>query len=223
MGWKCSDEGVYYKSELREEIRKGEFRPNEKEYVWENHIDYTYGRSFAKLYAAIQGDNNVKQYKKLLKKWDNSEIFKLNLYPIAFDSTDETLWQQYGLDKTTGLDEKHLFQTWCFMNRFPAFANLRKNHPPKLIIGTGVSYLRDFLVCFGGDDKNSALIRYGDIKPVSKTNKQNMRRYYWVKIDNRTTLVVIPFFSGSYGLNSDYLLQEMGNRIREILKPDSIE
>ncbi|SMN11741.1 hypothetical protein SPBRAN_2035 [uncultured Candidatus Thioglobus sp.] len=32
-----------------------------------------------------------------------------------------------------------------------------------------------------------------------------------------TLLVIIPFFSGSYGLNSDYLLQKTGEFIKEKL------
>lgn len=207
-------EGVYYKTKLPKEIEKGKFIPKEKNYIWKDHITYAYGRSFAKLYAAIHGER-VADYKHLIEnKWKGTEILKLNLYPIAFDSTDEKLWHDNRLGDITGFDEKHLFQTWCFMNRFPAFSRLREQKKPKLIICTGISYLRDFFVCFGGNQNNSGLIKSGDIVPISKTNSQNKRRYYWVNIDEYTTLIVIPFFSGIYGLNSDYLLQKMGCRIQ---------
>jgi len=142
----------------------------------------------------------------------------LNLYPIAFDSTDENLWKKYKLDEKTGFDEKYLLQTWCFLNRFPVFSELRKEKSPRLIIGAGISYLKDFIMCFGWDQMTCGNIKYGDIEPRSEGNKSKKRRYYWIKLDSYTTLVVVPFFSGPNGLNSDYLLQEMGNRISGILK-----
>jgi len=210
------DDGAYYETHLPREIGQGKFTPKDN-YKWENHIDYTYGRSFAKLYAAIQGED-INKYKELaLHKWGDDEVLKLNLYPIAFDSTTDELWHKYQLDELTGFDEKHLFQTWCLMNRFPAFANLRKEHNPRVIICTGVSYLRDFFMCFGGGQEESGLIRYAEIEPLSKNNRKKKRRYYWVKLSNETTLVVIPFFSGSNGLNSNYLLNEMGNIIKEFI------
>lgn len=209
------NEGIYYRRQLREEIESGKVDTEESRFDWPESITYPYGRSFAKLYAAIDGED-VRDYKELVSdRWDGSELFKLNLYPIAFDSTDETLWRKYELDSITGFDEKHLFQTWCFLNRFPAFSRLRSDKKPKLIICTGVSYLRDFFMCFFGSNQDCGdLIKYGEIEPASENNNKK-RRYYWVTI-NQTTLVVIPFFSGSYGLNSNHLLQQMGNRIREL-------
>ena len=108
------------------------------------------------------------------------------------------------------------FQTWCFINRFPYFSELRKEKHPKLIVCTGVSYLRDFFIFFGGNSENSATIQYEDVSPSPGSKIENKRRFYWVHLDHSTTLFVIPFFSGSYGLNSDYLLQKTGDRIREI-------
>jgi hypothetical protein len=209
------EDGIYYREHLPLEIEKGKVILEQKLFDWDKSITYPYGWSFAKLYAAIQGEN-VNNYKNLinLKKWDGSELFKLNLYPIAFDSTDKSLWQKYKLKEITGFDEKQLFQTWCFMNRFPAFSELRKKVRPKLIVCTGVSYLRDFFMCFGGNQKNSGCIQYGEIEPPINNKNNNKRRFYWVKIDDYSTLVIIPFFSGIYGLNSNHLLQEMGDRIR---------
>lgn len=208
----------YYSKELPEEIKNGTYKPEQNHYDWKDSITgrSPFGRSFAKLYSAIDGEN-VENYSKFVsQKWDGSEIFKLNLYPIAFDSTDTVLWHKYKLKEITGFDEKHLFQTWCFINRFPYFSKLRKEKRPKLIVCTGVSYLQDFFICFGGNSKNSAMMQYEDIQPSPDSKVQNKRRFYWIRLDNHTTLVVIPFFSGSYGLNSDFLLQTIGDRIRHI-------
>jgi hypothetical protein len=211
-------EGKYYKEELPKEIANGKvYYDEDQPYDWKYHTSHRYGISFAKLYAAIKG-KKVEEYKNLVEStWEGYEIFKLNLYPIAFDSTDENLWQKYKLDTITGFDEKYIFQTWCFVNRFPYFSDLRRKHKPKLIIGTGISFLRDFFICFGGNKKTQTRIQYDEIEPDLSAKVSKKRRFYWVNIDEHSTLVVIPFFSGSYGLNSNHLLQEMGNRIRAIV------
>ena len=206
------ENGKYYKEELKNEISKGAVEISAKTFNWKDSTTYTYGRSFAKLYTAIQG-NDVTDYKGVCELSGN-ELFKLNLYPIAFDSTDHNLWKEYELEKVTGFENKYLFNTWCFFNRFTFFSEIRKENSPKLIICTGVDYLRDFLMCFGA--KNINQIQTKTISARSEANKYD-RSYYWVKVD-KTLLVVIPFFSGRYGLNSNYLLQEMGGNIRALLK-----
>lgn len=211
--------GNYYEK-LVKEINAGEAKPYYKEkFDWQESLTYTYGRSFAKLFSAIQNEK-VENYKQLAKEWTGDELLKLNLYPIAFDNTDEIEWKRHELDKITGFDEKHLFQTWCFFNRFPEFTKMRQRKNPKLIICTGITYLRDFFYCFAGDQNKCEDMQPEDTKPKSNSNKQNTRRFYWISLENDkenedTKLVVIPFFSGAYGLNSDYLLQQVGDRIRE--------
>lgn len=204
------EDGIYYKEELRNEISKGAVEAD-KTFDWGKSLDYTYGRSFAKLYTAIQG-GNVADYKKV-EELSGDKLFKLNLYPIAFDSTDHSLWQTNELKKITGFEDKYLFNVWCFFNRFPFFSKKRKENNPELIICTGVSYLHSFLMFFGAE--NIDKIQTGIIEPQSTANK-HARTYYHVKID-KTLLVVIPFFSGRYGLNSNYLLQKMGEEIKKIL------
>jgi hypothetical protein len=141
---------------------------------------------------------------------DGSEIFRTNLYPIAFNSAKPELWKQNGLDIITGFKEKNLFKTWCFLNRFPAISKIVEEKSPKLIIGTGVNYLTDFFVCYAGSLNSDNIINVGELK----TKK---RQYYWARIGENTTLVVIPFFSSQSGLNSNELLQEMGEKIRELV------
>ncbi len=207
------ENGKYYREELPAEIAEGAYDQYSHLYDWSNSLTYPYGRSFAKIYTAIQG-HKVGEYRERVSGLKGSEVFKLNLYPIAFDSTDPTLWKKFGLEKITGFSEKCLFQAWCFYNRFPAISKLVEEHKPKIIIGTGVSYLLDFFACFGGTGDTVSNIEFDELTPASESNRRSNRRYYWVKVNSFTTLFVIPFFSGSSGLNSDHLLQEMGIRIR---------
>ena len=212
--WASGSEGNYYEKDLPNEIKLGAVEPNLKTYDWEYSLTHPYGRNFAKLYKSIKGEE-VEKYEDVVNLTGN-EIFKANLYPIAFDSTDHALWHKYNLDKITGFESKHLFNTWCFFNRFIFFSEHRKQYKPKLIIGTGIDYLRDFIMCFGGNESIEKL-KFNTITPNSEKNKYD-RTYYWLNLDDDTLLVVIPFFGGRYGLNSNNLLQEMGNRIKKLLK-----
>lgn len=209
------EDGKYYKDELPAEIKKGAYPGRASHYDWNEHLTYRFGISFAKLYSALNGVEPAR-YKEYVSTLYGDEAFKLNLYPIAFDSTDASLWKQNRLEELTGFAEKHLFQTWCFYNRFPVFAQLVRNHKPRIVIGTGVTYLREYFACFGGDRDSSARIQSAEVLQEPEAKKSTTRRIYWVSINKETTLFVIPFFSGQHGLNSDYLLGEVGRKIREV-------
>jgi len=209
------ESGKYYKEELPHEIEKGEYTAYSADYDWEKSLTYRYGISFAKLFAVMNGVDSSKTW-GYVPTLTGGEVFKLNLYPIAFDSTHPSLWREYGLDRLTGFEEKHLFRTWCFYNRFPIFSDLVRHHRPRIIIGTGVSYLEEFFACFGGSKETASKVKFEDIDPQSESAKSRSRRFYWVPINETSLLFVIPFFSGVHGLNSDYLLQKVGDRIREI-------
>jgi hypothetical protein len=209
------DDGIYYRKELAEEINAGKYTPA-AQYDWNKTITgrSPFGRGFAKLYTSLQGEADVSRYYEFAhSKWTGSEVFKLNLYPIAFDSTDPALWCKLGLDELTGFSEKYAYQAWCMFERFKYFAGLRREHSPKEIICVGVGYFQEFLLAFGADGDDCHRIQSDVIEPISTGNKGRPRRYHWTRIGD-TNLVVIPFFSGSNGLNSDHLLREMGERIR---------
>ena len=207
--WGLKDSYEYYAKNLPAEIKVGEYSPPTTNHSWEEALTYPYGRSLAKLYLAIIGEKKL-HYKEVSRVSDGSEIFRTNLYPIAFNSAKSELWKQNGLDVITGFNEKNLFKTWCFLNRFPAISKIVEEESPKLIIGTGVNYLTDFFVCYAGSLNSDNIINVGELK----TKK---RKYYWARIGENTTLVVTPFFSSQSGLNSNELLQEMGEKIRELV------
>jgi len=214
-GGGSNNDGIYYTDELPNEISNGAVTLQSIKFDWKDSLTYTYGRSFAKLWTVINDDNGKAENYRDVSSLDGSQLFKLNLYPIAFDSTDHDLWHKYNLDKITGFENKYLFNTWCFFNRFSAYSKLREEHKPKLIICTGVDYLRDFLMCFVGNE-NIDQLNVGSVEGKSEKNKY-IRKYYWVKA-NGTLIVIIPFFSGRYGLNSDFLLEQVGQAIKKLMK-----
>ena len=141
----------------------------------------------------------------------------MNLYPIAFRHTGFELWDTFKMEKLTGFKDKELYRIWCFFNRLPWYAKLAATEKPELIICTGVSYLTDFVACFAGNEGLETPLQTGTIQPASANNKKE-RRYYWGRLKTGTILAVIPFFSGSNGLNSYHLLGEMGKELQKIVK-----
>ena len=201
----------YYKNELPQQIAKGADTQKNDKYDWDASLKYTYGWNFAKLYAAIYG-GKVENYKTIQNDFNltGQELFRLNLYPIAFNETNDELWHTYDLIRWTGIKEKSLYRTWCFLHRFPFFAEMVRIHNPKCIICTGTGSLTDFLACFAGFRGLASDINVGNIG-------NGKRKYYWAKLNNGTVIVIIPFLSRYHGLNSNDLLQEMGEIIGRLI------
>jgi len=107
--WGGGSHGTYYEKDLLREINSGSVDINLDKFDWADSITYPYGRSFAKLYTSIH-DGTVENYRQVANL-TGYELFKANLYPIAFDSTDHNLWHKNNLDKITGFENKFLFNT----------------------------------------------------------------------------------------------------------------
>lgn len=209
----------YYRDELPKEIAKGRYEPPH-DYDWNQTIkEGSFGKSVAKLYMSLKG-LKVVDYLEISKKLEDPKLFKLNLYPIPFRYAHDELWDKYGLKDVTGIESKEAYRAWCFLNRFPSITKKVKEHSPRLIIGTGITYLLDFFVCFAGVGGSGA-IQVAEIQPEDCVN-QNAKRYYWLRInEGKTLLAVIPSFSSPHGLNSDFLIQTLGSRLAKLLEsPD---
>ena len=216
-----SDSAEEHERKLKSYYNDGlakEFKSSEP--LYENTYDigeksgHQFGRTFAKLYAAING-HKVSDYEKVVAETNGTEVFKLNLYPISFPETADSYWQQYGLQSITGLATKPLYRTWCSLQRFPFFAEQVRKKKPKLIIGAGKTYLNEFALAFGGERGISELGRI-QIEPDSGKNGR-IRDLYWGRIGGHTTLVVTPFFGRPQNLNSDYLIGQFGKEIQGLL------
>jgi hypothetical protein len=210
-----NDRRNYYNS-LKAEIERGRPDPVDKfdlkAIITAKENRYAYSIAFAKLYAVIIG-SSVNEYEKVASECHGDEIYKLNLFPVAFRDVDNELWRQYELIDKTGVRTKEEYKQLCREYRFPAFSNFTKNYNPELVICTGTSCRDDFFSFFAGEH-----ISYfsGQIADVSPTNSRP-RTYYWASINNnRTKVFIIPFFNKRYGLNSNLLIEKMGNEIQKI-------
>lgn len=204
----------YYQGELKDEIARGAYKPS-SDINWKDLMGYQFGQKMAKLYAVIKEDKPTTSYYDVAENMCR-DMFKMNLYPVAFPYTDDWLWHKYGLDDLTGIKSKYIYRTWCYLHRFPWIYDQVSKYQPKLILAMGVDYLTDYVVCFAGKNGTDDIF-VEEIQPQSENN-QKVRRIYWARLNGNRILAVIPHFSGPYGLNSDYLLKKVGERIKAILQ-----
>ena len=191
--------------------------PDDAEDLRIKELVHQYNVKLLKMYSAILG-KDVGDYRaaaldnKYLSK--NGQLFKMNLYPIAFGDTKDDLW---GNDhfKLTGMPTKTIYKAWCQINRFKEINNWVKNAVPRAIICTGVNLRHEFAMAFCGFENVHADL--AKLKPL--VNHDGTRTFYWMPINNnKTILFVTPFFGNAYGLNKDEHFTDIGSRVREICK-----
>lgn len=117
--------------------------------------------------------------KKLYNNDDN--CFKLNLYPLKIRGADASLWRKEYYEYT-GFQLKELYWAWCMKNRFPVLQRLMQQHQPRVIVCTGLTWRKHFLLAFGSDndifavDSNDYAINNGKTKLL--ITKFFSRRFY---------------------------------------------
>ncbi|MFA5522451.1 MAG: DNA translocase FtsK [Castellaniella sp.] len=198
---------TYYGKILPTEISRGSVALNQDyRFFTEESAQYPFNWALIKLYAAIHG-LDASKYLDI-----SDEVLKLNLFPIAFQKDDHALWSE-SLQSAVDFPTKESFKT--YVSGFSRFAALRAAHKPRLIIGVGAMHARDFLKAFFGDAP--VRLQKNAIRPAS-TNGGQSNRYLRFARHDETLLAVIPFATRPNGLNSDYLLQETGKMIRDLLE-----
>jgi hypothetical protein len=167
---------------------------------------YPFNRMFLKLVAAMHG-RPLEAYKAMANEQPfpfhrESDYFKLNLFPVAFQKVDAALWdQQYRA--ATGLASREEYLRWCRENRFPMIRSWMKQGQPKLIVSVGLSNMEDFHGAFGiGGTEHEEIIQG--------------KRLVWFA-DDTTTVAVVPFPTSPSGLNSNEAIQEFGQRLSGIV------
>lgn len=209
-----------------------------------------YDRIVLKLHANIFGDrddleapfysNYAKTHNPYAKNFDrekkgclpNRSIFKLNLFPLAFNQDDNAEEWQTSHIKSTGFLTKDLYKAWCVENRIKNISSwIPSDHQPKVIIGTG-KYLNEFLLAFrknnslekhlstlneiySGSDKDKLTI---EKKVKGKDSPLKCYSHYRV---GEPLLIVIPFLRvGCLSAHKD--IMSVGKWIKELLDSKSI-
>ena len=177
-----------------------------------NHLKPQYNRKMAKIYSTIC-QQEVRHYLENAEERQlmspKGDVFKMNLFPIAFRKDHDELWKKWIFDRT-GLPTKSMYRAWCQNNRFTKIQEWVTNYNPKLIVATSTYYESDFIMAFGG----VGAIYSRDIVEEEKIQCRNL---VWLPInDGKTILAITPFLGYRYGINSDELMSGFGNRLNEI-------
>jgi len=121
----------YHSGSMLDEIKSGWSDPIDDKYSPNDHTHYTFGRNSAKLMSAIKGAD-VREYHSVVKSLPDTDVFKLNLYPIGLPNTDDFLWSKFDLSAITGLSTKQDYREYCAEHRFPFFRSNVDRYSPGL-------------------------------------------------------------------------------------------
>src|ERR1035437_7437490 len=186
-------------------------KPEDDGYSIKTQLTYQYNQKAFKLLAAMNG-YDVSEYREFAQKHQpfvngSGGYFKGNLYPYACNKVDE--WPE-DVKIEIGISDKEQYRQWCREFRLPVVKQWVDKYQPKLFIGVGITCRDEFSsAVFGkGVNFNKEMI----------TDKKIDRPIFHFSDESRK-LVVVPHFSGRYGLRSDILLQEAGKFIEGLLRP----
>jgi hypothetical protein len=158
-----------------------------------------------KLIAAMRG-GHVTEYRRIARQTPfpfhrDSDYFNLNLFPVAFQKVDPSLWDgKYR--SATGLATREEYLEWCRKHRFLQIRSWMALGQPRLVVGVGSSFKDDFREAFGftGAEMKETI----EGRELSWTSKGN------------AVLAVVPFL-GPFRLDSDKRLQAFGRRLGSLL------
>lgn len=217
-GWAQSTEDMrkkYYTKDILSEITNQKKLIDDFVVYDKSRLSSRYDRQFLKLLAVIKG-YELSEYLSVVI--NHNEIFKMNLFPIAFQRDYNNLWTEYNLDKTfEQFPTKDTYREWCRLHRFPFFQLLTEKYQPQIILCFGLGYAKDFCNAFGG----VKLIEYNTLIDTSPRNSKP-RTFYYSKTKSGANLFVLPFLVNRNGLNSSYLLTQAGLEINSIIKGKDI-
>lgn len=207
--------------ELRAEIEQFD---NEKEYIPSFSADFrkdeTYAtkvmtspftRKTAKMVSGYLGKPDWREY--IANEFCDPEgpLFKMNLYPLNFQDTNENNWKEVHY-QLSGFPTKSLYKAWCIENRFPVLKSIMHEYSPKVLICVGGTFKTDYVLAFG-DKAQDLFDGKWETESLGESNKK-CAEYMFIN-QGKTALIITPFL-GRGGLMSDDSLQRLGALARRL-------
>lgn len=204
--WMFGIEFGTYKSKHDENSRTRDTLEDD-EYSIHTQLKWPYNRKAFKLLAAMKKDYGVSRYIEFAEKYKpfakgSAGYFKGNIYPYPCNRVK--YWPESAI-KITGASSKSEYIAWCKEYRIPLINAWVNKYQPKLFIGVGISNRNEFSEAVFAEKVN--LVE----KTLVDVHGHKKRFFYYVEGGKK--LVVIPHFSGPYGLNSDDSLRLAGEFI----------
>jgi hypothetical protein len=176
-------------------------------YSVERQLKWPFNQKAFKLLAAIEGETDYKAFATKKQPFvEGSEgYFKGNIYPFACNNVAE--WSSE-IAAEVGCNKQTYIQ-WCNDHRIPVIHSWVKKYQPKVFIGVGASYKTIFSRAVFG--------REVDLKEILISGKSQVKTIF-SHIEDGYTLVVIPHFSGPYGMNCNKSIQGAGQYIAGLIE-----
>jgi hypothetical protein len=171
-------------------------------YSIERQLKWPFNQKTFKLLAAIEGETDYKTFAKKKQPFvEGSEgYFKGNIYPYACNNVGE--WSSDTADEVGC--SKEMYRQWCNEHRIPAIHSWVKKYQPRVFIGVGASYSTSFSRAVFGREVN--------LKEIQIPGKSQVKTIF-SHMENGCRLVVMPHFSGHYGMNCNKSIQGAGQYI----------
>lgn len=170
---------------------------------------WPFNRNAFKLLTALKGGlpDAYKDFASRERPFERGSkgYLKGNLFPIACNNMGE-----WGDDEreATGFAEKASYQQWMRTTRFPIVQAWINKCRPKLIIGTGLTYMNDFL----------AVTDTPDVPAPHFIQVNGHTKRVHVASNGVVPVAVIPHLSGGiHSLNSSQAIAETAAYIKSIL------
>jgi hypothetical protein len=214
--WGGDDKPILWPNEYTFQDEEGKYIPcrNERYRVkYPNYLSYRFDQKVAKLLVNLFGEqvgcNDYKDYMEQYLYTENGHCFRLNLYPLNAPKSNDELWTK-DYYELTGFPTKILYWAWCTENRFPFLKQLVEKYSPKVIIGTGSTFRRDYILAFA---EPSLIFTRNRIENIQST-KFNVEMV--TTNSGKTNLLITPFF-GQGGIMSDSGIDGLAMIINQFL------
>ncbi|MDB5761639.1 MAG: hypothetical protein JWQ21_634 [Herminiimonas sp.] len=181
-----------------------------RDYSIDKQLTYQFNQKAFKLLAAIHGEpvERSEEFARRHQPWvpGNKGYFKGNLFP--YPAQKVALWSG-GAAEETGFEGKDDYVRWCNENRIPAIARAVEQYRPRLFIGVGNSFAREFSRAYFGAEV--------PLRQYQFTENGRLRRIYYATY-NGGRFVVIPHLNYYANcLNSDLSIQTAGRFIAGLM------
>ena len=181
-----------------------------EKYSIELQLTWPYNRKAFKLLAALEGlstDEHVR-FAESARPFERGSkgYFKANLFPEPFNNVGS--WGEAATE-ATGFASKAEYQNWQRSARFSVMRAWIEKCRPKLIIGTGLTHLDDFL----------AITATTEIPAAHRFEVNGHSKRLHVATSGIVPVAIVPHLTGgSHGLNSDEATRVAASYILERLK-----
>ena len=201
-GWSLADEAT-------DEAPSPVTEERLKAYSIDLQLEWPFNRNAFKLLAAVE-EGSPDEYREFAHRaqpfaLNSKGYLKGNLFPVPFNNVGA--WDEAATEMT-GFTTKDEYQSWVRAVRFPILKDWIERCRPRLLIGSGISHLTDFLAIAGADEAPDAF-RF-------EVNGHSKRVF--IGKNGLVPIAIVPHLSGGiHSLNSNQSITQTAAIIRSEL------